>query len=766
LEAKHVPSAMASSTMDAALKEITQYGSERLSKLSAGQRRTVSSGLEQLADETAKTLRTHTIQALNPRANPRDTITALLEEMKKFIAGVSAHVTEACLDEWDKGIAGYNKDLPIKSKIILQDWMDGLAAEQASKRGRSEKELEKKLERMRASSQADLESRTQQIRVAVQAEQEAIVSRLEAQVVEKDESIAAAVARAVSSEELVASMRETLVERTRVLEDANEKLKQDARIQERNFDMHMKRKAAEVAGLQEQINALTRRKMGVAANADAGSPMPPRSSAWPEPEPEPEPEPQPEPELQPDTPTRSLEAAREVAAVTRKLQNAMDNVARVTKERDMLLTMMSDRKDHNAGIASMMEEISAVKQELFEVKAERDLLLDLLKQQKDNLSGGGGAGGSSSVTDSSPSTADAIAGAEPAVPGADDSTASPTASPIASPTAASTAAAALEGVSEATVLESAVVASIEDAAVEASSSNGGAEGKELVRNIEELVTKDRERRAELEALRVEAAVPAPSAAEQMKLRRDAAMAKRGGIALPFGEGQKPKPKPPQAQAQAQPQPQPQPQLQPSERDWATHMQRAEGTSGRASLLRNKKRPGSAPPSTQQRRSGAAAGSDADSAFAPLQDTSAGLSVSVINLNEEMAASQASQGGVFGGTLGGASAAASDDVQSFLDASASSIGSVTSMLLMGGGEPSEHRLSAGLPPRPSSAGNPRRRSLGSHMQNRRRAPERRSGSGSGGAARRRQPRAGSWRERDILQTGTSGVSSLERRLTRG
>ena len=47
----------------------------------------------------------------------------------------------------------------------------------------------------------------------------------------------------------------------------------------------------------------------------------------------------------------------------------------------MLLTMMSDREDRNAGIASMMEELRAVKQELGETKAERDLLFDAVQKQ-------------------------------------------------------------------------------------------------------------------------------------------------------------------------------------------------------------------------------------------------------------------------------------------------------------------------------------------------------------------------------------------------
>jgi hypothetical protein len=194
------------STIDTVLKQIVLYGSERLSKLSVSQRRAVTGGLDKLADETAKTLRTHTIQALNPRANPRDTITALLDEMKAFIAGVNAHVTEVCLDDWDKGIAAYNKDLPVKAKGIMGEWADGLAAEQAKRKERSDKELEKKMERVRASGQAELDSRTNQIRAVVQQEQEAIVSRLEAEVAERDGKIAEALGRAESAEELVESL--------------------------------------------------------------------------------------------------------------------------------------------------------------------------------------------------------------------------------------------------------------------------------------------------------------------------------------------------------------------------------------------------------------------------------------------------------------------------------------------------------------------------------------------------------------------------------
>ena len=685
--------------MDGALKEITQYGSERLSKLSAAQRRAVSDGLTKLADETAKTLRTHTIQALNPRANPRDTITALLAEMKTFISGVNDHVTEACLDGWDTGIAGYTKDLPIKIKIILQAWADGLAAEQAKKRERSEQELAKKLERMRTSSQADLEAKIQQIRITVQQEQEAIVSRLEAQVAEKEASIADAVVRAQSSEELVESLRTKLVERTRVLEEANEKLKQEGRIQQRHFDMHMKRKDAEVARVKAEFDTLARRKQGIAG--------PPTSvDSPPLPELEPEPEPEPEPELV--SPSRSLEAAREIAAVTRKLQTAMDNVARVSKERDMLLTMMSDRADRNAGIASMLEEISAVKQELCEVRAERDLLLNAVQHQNTHNDGLSPTPGSAQPPAKLAAAANnaAVAPSEP-VPSSE--------------------------------LTDRTVKSV---AVQAGCHDGRSEGEELVRNIEELVTKDRGRRAELEALRAEVSSPKSSAAVQMKQRREAVMGARGGIALPFGHVvQRP--------------------LQPSERAWASHMQSKEGTSGKAGLLR--KRPVSAPPSSQ--RATDSSSSSGERKLSPVLDDR-GSTVSVINLNEDMAAEQALLGGTFGSSTAGGNGGRAgpalvprDDVESFLEASALSIGNVTSELMMVG--PSEHRLAAGMPPRPRSAGNPRRRSLGGHLQSRRRPPERRTSGASS-----RQSRAGSWRGTDILQTGTSGLSTLERRLARG
>jgi hypothetical protein len=696
--------------MEGVLKEITQYGSDRLSKLSAAQRRSVSDGLSKLSDETAKTLRTHTIQALNPRANPRDTITALLAEMKAFIAGVNETVTEGCLDGWDSGIAGYNKDLPIKIKIILQAWVDAQVKEQAGRRERSEKELGKKLERMRHSSQTDLDARTQQIRVAVQQEQEAIVARLEAQIAEKEAGIADAVARAQSSEELVESLRTKLVDRTRVLEEANETLKQEARIQQRHFDMHMKRTDAEVAKLQAEFDAVAgKRKPG--SSMPASSPSPPPLK----------PQLEPEPEMELDTPTRSLEAAREMAAVTRKLQTAMDNVARVTKERDMLLTMMSDREDRNTGIASMMEELSAVKQELFEIKAERDLLFDAVQKQKTR-------------SDDSSSANDSI----------ELQAADRAAELVTEPPAKYAAVVNNAVASPSKQVSSVEPATVESEPVDAVVHSGSGEGAELVRNIEEIVTKDRGRRAELEALRSEVTT---SSAAAMKQRRDAAMAARGGIALPFGhEGPTPQ--------------------QPSERQWASHMQRKEGTSGKAGLLR--KRPGSAPPSSQrvvESSSSSSGGSGGGTRSSPvLFDRS---TVSVINLNEDMALEQAVQGSMFGSRAAAdsanlpapSSALPYDEVASFLEASASSIGNVTSELMMLG--PSEHRLAAGMPPRPHSAGNARRRSLRSHLQNRRRPPERRSSGGS-----RRQPRAGSLRAADILQTGTSGLSVLERRLSRG
>ncbi len=697
--------------MEGVLKEITQYGSDRLSKLSAAQRRAVKDGLSKLSDETAKTLRTHTIQALNPRANPRDTITALLAEMKSFIAGVNETVTEGCLDGWDSGIAGYNKDLPIKIKIILQAWADAQVAEQAKKVERSEKELEKKLERMRYSSQTDLDARIQQIRVALQQEQEAIITRLEAQVAEKEESIADAVARAQSSEELVESLRAKLLDRIRVLEEANETLKQEARIQQRHFDMHMKHKDAELAKLKAEFDAVARRKQGIAVSpTPASSPPPPPVEL--------ELEPEPEPELELDTPTRSLEAAREMAAVTRKLQTAMDNVARVTKERDMLLTMMSDREDRNTGIASMMEELSAVKQELFEIKAERDFLFDAVQKQKTH--------DDSSSMNESLELPEAKRAAEPIA----DLAAKPAAAvnnAVASP---------IEQMSSIEPTGATVGSTTVDTVIH----SGSGDAADLVRNIEEIVTNDRGRRAELEALR-SGVTPATFSAAAMKQRRDTVMAARGGIALPFGH-EDPKPQ------------------QPSERQWASHMQRNEGTSGKAGLLR--KRPGSAPPSSQ-RVADTSSGSSGGMRSSPVPDDRS--TVSVINLNEDMALEQAVRGSMFGRTAGNTSLhvplspSPHDEVASFLVASASSIGNVTSELMMLG--PSEHRLAAGMPPRPHSAGNSRRRSLGSHLQNRRRPPERRTSSAS-----RRQPRAGSWRATDILQTGTSGLSVLERRLSRG
>eukprot|EP01043_Picozoa_sp_COSAG02_P022593 COSAG02_NODE_1179_length_14040_cov_8.036439_2_plen_695_part_00 len=694
--------------MEGMLKEITQYGSDRLSKLSTAQRRAVKDGLSKLSDETAKTLRTHTIQALNPRANPRDTITALLAEMKSFIAGVNETVTEECLDRWDSGIAGYNKDLPIKIKIILQAWADAQVAEHAKKRERSEKELEKRLERMRHSCQTDVDARTQQIRVAVQQEQEAIVTRLEAQIAEKDVSIADAVARAQSSEELVESLRTKLLDRTRVLEEANEVLKQEARIQQRHFDMQIKHKNAELAKLKAEFDAVARQKQGIAASpTPASSPLPPLL----------EPELQPEPEVELDTPTRSLEAAREMAAVTRKLQTAMDNVARVTKERDMLLTMMSDREDRNTGIATMMEELSAVKQELLEIKAERDLLFDAVQKQKtrDDSSLNGSLELPEAKQAPEPITE---LGAKPAAAVYDT-----VASPIEQMSSIEPASATVGSATVDTVIHS-----------------GSGDGADLARNIEEIVTKDRGRRVELEAHRTEV-TPAISGAAVIKQRRDTAVAARGGIALPFGhEGPKPQ--------------------QPSERQWASHIQRNEGTSGKAGLLR--KRPGSAPPSSQ-RVADTSSGSNGGRRSSPVPDDRS--TVSVINLNEDMALEQAVRGSMFGSTADNTSLHAplspspQDEVASFLVASASSIGNVTSELMMLG--PSEHRLASGMPPRPHSAGDPRRRSLGSHLQNRRRPPERRTS-----VASRRQPRAGSWRTADILQTGTSGLSVLERRLSRG
>lgn len=711
--------------MDAALKEITQYGSERLSKLSVTQRRSVSEGLGKLADETAKTLRTHTIQALNPRANPRDTITALLEEMKKFLAGVTEHVTEGCLDEWDKGIAGYNKDLPIKGKIILQAWAEGVVAEQAKKRERSEKELQKKLERIRHSSQTDLDAKTQQIRVAVQQEQETVVSRLETQVAEKETTIAVAVARAESSEELVESLRTKLVDRTRILEETIEHIKQNARIQERNFEMHMKRKDAEVAQLKAENDELYRRKQGIARDPSPAPAISPIS---------PNPDLQPELESEPDTPTRSLEAAREMAAVTRKLQTAMDNVARITQERDMLLTMMSDRKDRSTSVASIMEELSATKQELSEVKAERDLLLDVVQQQhtsvKQQAKSAAEAGGDLPVE-----LASETGGQLPEEPAAELGEKLPVeqAAEPGGKLAVSVNNTAATVQREGTSVVALAAPAAETAAAEGPHYDSSGEGEELVRNIEELVHKDRRRRPELEALRTKAAVPASTMAGRISQRREAAMAARGGICLPFGH-------------------EPQQSTGPSERDWASYMQREEGASGKAGLLR--RRPLSAPPSSQR----AASTSRGMGMGASLALDDPNTTVSVINLNEEMASEQAARGAVFG-TSAPASTMPHGNVDSFLEASASSIGSVTSEWLMMG--PSSHRLAAGIPPHPRSAGNSRRKSVGSRLQNRKRPPERRSRGAS-----RRQQRPGSGRDNDILQTHTSGVSALEHRLARG
>ena len=751
------------STIDTVLKQITLYGSERLSKLSVSQRRDVTGGLEELEKSTAKNLRTHTIQALNPRANPRDTITALLDEMKTFLAAVNAHITEVCLDGWDKGIAAYNKDLPLKGKGIMTEWADGQAAELAKRKERSDKDVEKKMERVRAAGQTELDSRTNQIRVVVQKEQEEIVSWLEAEVAERDAKIAEALGRAESAEELVESLRENLVDRTRILETANEQLKQEERIKERNFDMHMKRKDGEVADVKAELDRVMNRKKGI-ASPDGSPPkrVSPLKSPLTEPEPEPElcPEPGPErePEPRPESPatSQSLETARELAAMTWKLQATVDSVARVAKERDMLLSMVKDRNDQNSGVGTMMEELAAV-------KAERDLLLDLLNQEKGNRQ---------------ESAVAALAAAGETAP-------------VVQPVAAVAGAATGGGEqSEAAMLDMAVAASVESMVVDEATASRGVEGEELVRNIEELVTKDRVRRVEIQALRAEAGQPPPpaaapespkkpepdhgdyppvvrrpgsagprlgaggsSAAQQLRERRENAMAAKGGIALPFGErivGP----------------------LDSDERAWAASMQRKGGRPGNtagntgvpAGILRQ--RPMSAPAARGEANLTSASVSSVRSGYGK-KDVAG---VSVINLNEEMAMEQAARGGVFGAKHpngrgfpqrpGSPENPIRDDVQSFLEASQASIGS----LLGGVGSEREHRL-GNAPARPSSAGPPRRRSLERHMEGRRRPPVRNGGPPFGAEPGRRQ-RAGSWREKDILQTGTTGLSGLESRLSRG
>ena len=384
---------MSAAELDACLAALSEFGVERLSRRTAQQRREVGAGLEKLQAETAKTLRMHTVQSLNPRAKPRETIAALLDEMKRFVGSVCSHVTEVCLDRWDAEIESYSADMPVKGRLLMQEYTDTITNEQADRKARSEQELEKKLERMRAASQAEVETRAQSALHGLRKEQEQAFARLEAAVAAGRERIAELEAQTELAEELVASLRGTLVERTQMLEEANESLRQDARIKESHQEMHLKRKDEEIRKLAlERDNAL-RRRQGLEAEA----------VAEPEPLPLPLPEPVPEPEPEPDqSESTRLETAAELDALSRKLQTAVDACARVTKERDMLLTLASDRNERAEDISSLMAQLS-------EVTKERDLLLEVVNGAKASADAAGAAAEASGAVAAAPASTAASA---------------------------------------------------------------------------------------------------------------------------------------------------------------------------------------------------------------------------------------------------------------------------------------------------------------------------------------------------------------------
>ena len=557
---------MSAAELDACLAALSDFGVERLSRLSAQQRREVGAGLENLQAETAKTLRMHTVQSLNPRAKPRETIAALLDEMKGFVGRVCSHVTESCLDRWDAEIESYSADLPVKGRLLMQGYTDSIANEQADRKARSEQELEKKLERMRAASQAEVETRAQSALHGLRKEQEQAFVRLEADVAAGRERIAELEAQTELAEELVASLRGTLVERTQMLEEANESLRRDARIKESHQEMHLKRKDEEIRKLAlERDNAL-RRRQGLEAEA----------VAEPEPEPVPlpllEPEPEPEPEPAPgQSESTRLETAAELNALSRKLQTAVDACARVTKERDMLLTLASDRNERAEDISSLMAQLS-------EVTKERDLLLEVVN----------GAKASADAAGTAPEAAGAVAAAPaPAVPAATVAVEMPL------PPAAAT------------------VPPDEEKGKEEAGRSGFSEGESLaeatelagrVESLANMMSKDRERRGELQALR------------DLALQTSAASNEVARVDI----GLRPSSSPVRDQSRG-PDARPREQSTSDERGWAVRMQ---------SQAAAQKRPASAPV-------GRSASMDAPP------------SVSVINLNEEMAAEQRASGGVLG-----------------------------------------------------------------------------------------------------------------------